>query len=66
MVYRLDLSIRVQPVRPQFPPYPAHLEPSERRLNVDQRVTVDPYRTRLERVRHSHGLFRVGREYGRG
>lgn len=66
MVHRLDLRIRLQPIRTQLPPDPTLLEPAERRLHMQQRVRVDPDCSGLERTRDAHGLLGVIGEDGGG
>jgi hypothetical protein len=65
-MHSLDLSVRFQPIRPQLPPNPTLLEPTKRRLNVQQRVRVDPYCSGFQCAGNAHGLFGIVGEYGGG
>lgn len=63
---RLDLGVRIQPICSQLSSNSTQLETSERSLNVQERVTVDPNGSRFESMRDSHGLFGVRGKDGRG
>lgn len=62
----LDLRVRFQPIRTQLPSNPTLLEPTKRRLHMQQRVRVDPDCSGLEGAGDAHGLLGVVGEDGGG